>query len=134
MFGDQLRDLSAWMAAAGIDTLELTGPSVRLRLVGDGGDQATKQQVDAPEPASVVTAPVAGHFLHHHPLHTTALAPAGTQVRAGHIVGLLRIDMLVVPVLAPRDGRIGATLVPHDTLVGFGTGLIELQPIEREAQ
>ena len=29
---DDLSDLSTWMAEAGIDELELTGPSFRLRL------------------------------------------------------------------------------------------------------
>lgn len=139
MFGDQLRDLSTWMAAAGIDELELTGPSVRLRLTRDD-PQTTMDQADdpprdaAPHPgpsSQVVTASTVGHFLHRHPLHETALAPVGTQVRAGQVIGLLRAGMLLVPLLAPEDGLIGATLVPHGTIVGFGTGLIELQPIER---
>jgi acetyl-CoA carboxylase biotin carboxyl carrier protein len=139
MFGDQLRELSAWMAAAGIDELELSGPSLRLQLARDGGetipDRTRDQQFGEPprhdQPLSIVAASSVGVFLDRHPLHESALAPAGTPVRAGQIVGLLQAGTLLVPVLAPRDGRIGATLVPHGTLVGFGTSLIELQSIER---
>lgn len=136
---DQLRNLSAWMAEAGIDELELIGPSFRLRLNGDGlqahDDQAGDQQSDAASgqrPSSdVVAASTVGLFLHRHPLHETALAPEGTPVRAGQALGLLRIGPLLVPVIAPRDGIVGAMLVAHETVVGFGTGLVELHPRQR---
>jgi acetyl-CoA carboxylase biotin carboxyl carrier protein len=136
---DQLENLSAWMAEAGIDELELIGPSFRLRLNGDGlqahNDQADDLQRDAASgqrPGSdVVAASTVGLFLHRHPLQETALAPEGTPVRAGQALGLLRIGALLVPVIAPRDGIAGAKLVVHETVVGFGTGLVELHPRER---
>jgi len=136
---DQLHDLTAWMAEAGIDELELVGPSFRLRL-GDGGSQASEGPADelrrdaAPEagpPRQVVAAPTVGLFLHRHPLQATMLAPEGTRVRAGQAVGLLRIGPLLVPVVAPRDGIVGAMLVVHEAIVGFGTGLVEFHPFER---
>jgi acetyl-CoA carboxylase biotin carboxyl carrier protein len=131
---DDLSDLSAWMAQAGIDELELTGPSFRLRLNGGGpqahDDQAGERQGDTGQMLSseVVAASTVGIFLHRHPLHEAALAPEGTPVRAGQALGLLRIGPLLVPVLAPRDGIVGAMLVAHETAVGFGTGLVELHP------
>jgi acetyl-CoA carboxylase biotin carboxyl carrier protein len=136
---DQLRDLSAWMAEAGIDELELIGPSFRLRLNGDcrqaHDDQAGNRQSDTASgqrPSSeVVVASTVGLFLHRHPLHEAAMAPEGTPVRAGQALGLLRIGPLLVPVIAPRDGIVGAILVAHETVVGFGTGLVELHPSER---
>ena len=139
MFGNQLRELSAWMAAADIDELQLSGPSLRLQLARDGGetipDRTRDQQFGEPprhdQPLSIVAASSVGVFLDRHPLHESALAPAGTPVRTGQIIGLLQAGALLVPVLAPRDGCIGATLVAHGTPVGFGTGLIELQSIER---
>jgi acetyl-CoA carboxylase biotin carboxyl carrier protein len=133
---DQLHKLSEWMAEAGIDELELTGPNFRLRLDG-GGPQAhddpvgdrPNDVVPAQKPANnVVAAPSVGLFLHRHPLHETALAPEGTLVRAGQALGLLRVGPLLVPVIAPRDGIAGAMLVAHETLVGFGTSLVELHP------
>jgi len=136
---DQLRDLTAWMDAAGIDELELIGPGFRLRL-GGGGLQtpdgpAVELERDA-APAStpfrqIVAAPTVGLFLHRHPLHTAMLAPEGTQVLAGQALGLLRIGPLLVPVIAPRDGIVGAMLVAHETVVGFGTGLVEFHHFER---
>jgi acetyl-CoA carboxylase biotin carboxyl carrier protein len=136
---DDLCDLSAWMAEAGIDELELIGPSFRLRLNGDGlqahDDQIGDRQSDTASgrrPSSdVVAASTVGLFLHRHPLHEAALAPEGTPVRAGQALGLLRIGPLLVPVIAPRDGIVGAILVAHHTVVGFGTGLVELHPRER---
>jgi acetyl-CoA carboxylase biotin carboxyl carrier protein len=131
---DDLSDLSAWMAQAGIDELELIGPSFRLRLNGGGpkahDDQAGERQGDTGQMLSseVVAASTVGIFLHRHPLHEAALAPEGTPVRAGQALGLLRIGPLLVPVIAPRDGIVGATLVAHETAVGFGTGLVELHP------
>ena len=133
---DQLEKLSEWMAEAGIDELELTGPSFRLRLNGDSlrahSDQADELQRDTDarqRPGSeVVAASTVGLFLHRHPLHETELAPEGTPVRAGQTLGLLRIGPLLVPVIAPRDGIVGTKLVAHETVVGFGTGLVELHP------
>jgi acetyl-CoA carboxylase biotin carboxyl carrier protein len=136
---DQLHKLSAWMAEAGIDELELIGPSFRLRLNGDGLQAHDDRAGDRPSdvvPAQravndVVAASTVGLFLHRHPLQETALAPEGTPVRAGQTLGLLRVGPLLVPVIAPRDGIAGAMLVAHETVVGFGTGLIELHPYQR---
>ena len=136
---DQLHKLSEWMAEARIDELELTGPNFRLRLNGDDpqvhDDRAGDRQSDvvpSQRPSSdVVAASTVGYFLHRHPLHETALAPEGMPVRAGQALGLLRIGPLLVPVNAPRDGIVGTMLVAHETIVGFGTGLVELHPYER---
>jgi acetyl-CoA carboxylase biotin carboxyl carrier protein len=134
----QLETLSTWMAEAGIDELELTGPDFRQRLDGGGlqvhddptGDRPNDVVPQKPV-SNVVAASSVGIFLHRHPLHETALAPEGTSVRAGQALGLLRVGPLLVPVIAPRDGIAGAMLVAHETLVGFGTGLVELHPCER---
>jgi acetyl-CoA carboxylase biotin carboxyl carrier protein len=136
---DQLDKISAWMAEAGIDELELTGPNFRLRLNGEGpqvndnpdGDRPNDVVIAQRPSSDVVVASTVGLFLHRHPLHETALAPEGTPVRAGQALGLLRIGPLLVPVIAPRDGIVGAMLVAHDTVVGFGTRLVELHPYER---
>jgi acetyl-CoA carboxylase biotin carboxyl carrier protein len=133
---DDLSDLSVWMAEAGIDELELIGPSFRLRLDSGGvhahDDLAGDQQGDTTSgqvlSSDVIAATTVGIFLHRHPLHEAALAPERTSVRAGQALGLLRIGPLLVPVIAPRDGIVGATLVAHETAVGFGTGLVELHP------
>ena len=137
---DQFRDLTAWMDEAGIDELELIGPSFRLRLGGSGpqapDDPAVALDRDAAPKSSkpsrqIVAAPTVGLFLHRHPLHAIMLAPEGAQVQAGQALGLLRIGPLLGPVVAPRDGIVGAMLVAHETVVGFGTGLVEFHHFER---
>jgi acetyl-CoA carboxylase biotin carboxyl carrier protein len=136
---DQLRDLTAWMDEAGIDELELVGPSFRLRLGGSGQQTPVDPAVELDRGATpestpsrqIVAAPTAGLFLHRHPLHATMLAPEGAEVKAGQALGLLRIGPLLVPVTAPRDGIVGAMLVAHETVVGFGTGLVEFHHFER---
>ena len=134
---DLLHELTAWMDDAGIDELELAGPSFRLRLgsCGSPDDLAGGRDRDAaPEPGAsrdVVAAPTVGLFLHRHPLQAAMLAPEGTQVQAGQALGLLRIGPLLVPVVAPRDGLVGAMLVAHETVVGFGTGLVEFHHFAR---
>lgn len=136
---DQLRDLTAWMDKARIDELELVGPSFRLRLGGSGlqtrDDPAgALDRHAAPESKpsrQIVAASTVGLFLHRHPLHATMLAPEGAQVQAGQALGLLRIGPLLVPVIAPGDGIVGAMLVAHQTVVGFGTGLVEFHHFER---
>lgn len=136
---DQLRDLTVWMDEAGIDELELVGPAFRLRLGGSDLQTLDDPTVELDRGAApksqpsrqIVAAPTVGLFLHRHPLHTTMLAPEGTQVKAGQALGLLRIGSLLVPVTAPRDGIVGAMLVAHETVVGFGTGLVELHQFER---
>ena len=136
---DQFRDLTAWMDEAGIDELELVGPSFRLRLGSSApptpDDPAVALDHNATPEAKpsrqIVAAPTVGLFLHRHPLHATMLAPQGTQVQAGQALGLLRVGPLLVPVIAPRDGIVGAMLVAHETVVGFGTGLVEFHHFER---
>ncbi|GLH76088.1 biotin attachment protein [Bradyrhizobium sp. SSBR45G] len=133
---DQLHDITAWMADAGIDELELSGPSFWLRL-GRGQTQARDGQASAQPPGAskppcqVVTAPTVGVFLHRHPLHAAMLAPEGARVKAGQALGLLRIGSLLVPVTAPSDGIAGAMLIAHETVVGYGTALVALHPLER---
>lgn len=133
---DDLNDLSTWMSEAGIDELELTAPSFRLRLSGGGvqahddltGDRQSATSSGQMRSSDIITASTVGIFLHRHPLHEAALASEGTPVRAGQALALLRIGPLLIPVIAPRDGIVGATLVAHETAVGFGTGLVELHP------
>jgi acetyl-CoA carboxylase biotin carboxyl carrier protein len=62
------------------------------------------------------------------------LAPCGSRIRAGQTVALLQIGALLLPIGAPRDGSVTGVLVPHGTLVGYGTKIIELSATEREIQ
>ncbi|HEY4985563.1 MAG TPA: biotin/lipoyl-containing protein [Bradyrhizobium sp.] len=132
-----IQQLASWLAEAGIDYLELSGPGQRLRLTGAGrgrsGSQAAGVADDTGEihtvDGFVVKAPVAGTLLHRHPMQRTPLAPRGSRIRAGQTVALLQIGALLVPIEAPREGIVANLLVEDGTLVGFGTGIIRLNDI-----
>jgi acetyl-CoA carboxylase biotin carboxyl carrier protein len=114
--------ISAWLEGSGITLLELHGPAGSVRLVNDAASSRV-----------AVTAPCVGVFLHRHPLSQAELAPPGAQVGAGQVVGLLQIGVLLVPVTAPRDGRVVARAAEHGAVVGFGAKLIELVPLTSQA-
>lgn len=131
--------LLAWLAETDITLLELRGPGVHLCLSPHPHAQLHPHHDDAGidvlgTPSAVaarmmVSAPSVGVFLHQHPLHEAPLAPPGARADAGQALGLLRIGSLLLPVCAPRAAMVATTLVAHGTLVGYGTPLIELEPL-----
>jgi acetyl-CoA carboxylase biotin carboxyl carrier protein len=133
---DHIEQISAWLVDAGIDHLELRGPERRLLLgragrEGEAADGAIKELDPAEaeiraQHSFTVKAPSVGVLLHRHPMRETSLAPCGSQIRAGQTVALLQIGALLLPIDAPRDGAVTSLLVPHGTLVGYGTEIIEL--------
>jgi acetyl-CoA carboxylase biotin carboxyl carrier protein len=141
---DHIEQISAWLAEAGIDQFELSGPDRRLRLgragrEGEATDDAIAQfdlaeaEIHA-QRSFTVNAPTVGILMHRHPMQAALLAPCGSRIRAGQTVALLQIGALLLPIDAPRDGAVTSLLVPHGTLVGYGTEIIELSATEREIQ
>ena len=134
---DHLQQLSAWLAATDIALLELRGPGGHIRLRHDGASvdlvedaaPATADEPPAHAPRLTVAACSVGVFLHSHPLHTAPLVRPGTHVRAGQPLGLLQIGSLLLPVVATQDATLIGALVAHGETVGFGTPLIELEPL-----
>ena len=133
---DLVQQLSAWLAETDIGLLELRGPDkqLQLRLRNDGGGAAIRQEsVAAPSesarPRAVVGSPSIGVFLHRHPMRESALAPAGTRVREGQPLGLLKIGALLLPVCAQQAGTVAGVRVAHGTVVGYGTPLVDLDPL-----
>jgi acetyl-CoA carboxylase biotin carboxyl carrier protein len=117
--------LSAELAGSDIAELELSGPGAYLRLRQDGAGIA---RLPPPLPAGVITAPAVGVFLDRHPLHAEPLAPPGTRVAAGTMLGLLAEGPLLLPVTAPHTGVIAAVLAVPGSAVGFGAPLFTLHP------
>jgi acetyl-CoA carboxylase biotin carboxyl carrier protein len=122
--------IAAWLAGTDIELLELRGPAghLTLRQIGGGVTIGTDEPA-LPHGAGdglTVSAPSVGVFLHRHPLHETPLVRTGDAVQAGQVIGLLRIGPLLLPVTAPRPGKIVGMWAAHDTIVGFGTPLVEL--------
>jgi acetyl-CoA carboxylase biotin carboxyl carrier protein len=128
------KQLAQWLAEADVDCLELSEPGLRLRLVRgvDGYVVEQAQPLAGPptaEPKQVTaaTAPCAGLFLAAHPAQPSPLAVHGNRVRAGDVVGLLQIGLLLVPVVAPTAGVISDILIPPGTLVGYGRPIVAIK-------
>lgn len=133
MNADEVRQIAAWLEAAGLDGFELTTPTARLRLTlsGDAPVAAEPLPVQpAPVPPSL-TARGTGEFLAAHPYADAPLVQPGQRVQAGDIVALLRTGALIQPVTAAEDGVVGALLAKPGTIVGFGTPLMHFTPEAR---
>lgn len=126
---EEVQQLSRWLEATDIDLLELQGPKERLCLRRNGTRvELVPHDTAGNEPESrVVAAASVGVFLHGHPLRTVPLASPGAVVRAGQVVGLLRIGALLLPVTAPQDGILAGMLAEQGAIVGYGAPLVELQ-------
>ena len=123
---EDLAEVGAAMAAAGIVRLELTGPDYRLAL--SRGTSAAAAVADAAEPETdvvPVTAPAIGTFLRTHP---RPLAADGEAVVAGQAIALLRIGALLTAVPAPANGLIVAAAPEEGALVGYGDRLFDFLP------
>ena len=141
---DHIEQLSAWLAQAGIDRLELSGPDGLLCLGraeqdengpadADTAIETTEAAIDG-EHGFDVRAPGAGILLHRHPMRDTPLAPCGARIHAGQTVALLQIGALLLPVDAFHDGTVASLLADDGALVGFGTEIIELSATQSENQ
>ncbi|MEO8118037.1 MAG: biotin/lipoyl-containing protein [Rhodoferax sp.] len=130
----ELRQVAAWLADTDIGLFELRSAHGHIRLRRSPGgagfvdDAASAVVVAASSTVSAVAAPSVGLFLHRHPLRATPLAPTGTTVLAGQVVGLLQIGALLLKVVAPQAGVVADILVAHGSLVSYGTTLLELHP------
>lgn len=132
------KEMARWLADAGIDCAEVSGPGWQVRLHRDthylachvGGVDNPASLPDSPLPPDPftmkVTAPLAGVFLECHPVRTSPLTRIGARVKSGDILALLQIGRLLVPVAAPADGVIVGVLAAERTTVGYGRELFEI--------
>jgi acetyl-CoA carboxylase biotin carboxyl carrier protein len=127
---DDVRQLSAWLAATDIELLELHGPDHHVCLRREGEQvvivTAEEHALEHAQPPLVVSAASVGVFLHGHPLRREALVRAGERVRTGQVIALLKVGALLLPVNAPRDAIALRPLAAHGATVGFGTPLFEM--------
>jgi acetyl-CoA carboxylase biotin carboxyl carrier protein len=132
MTPDDIEQIIAWLEAAGLDSLSLTTPETRLRIMlGAGAAAQSFEAASSPPPADVapsLRARGTGVFLAAHPSADAPLVQPGTPVRAGDVVGLLRVGPLLQPVTATADGLVGRLLAEPGSLVEYGTPLMEFTP------
>lgn len=132
----ELKLIAEWLEAAGLHSIEISGPGHGVRIVMakdddapappiEDGAQASSPEVSEP---GAILAPGPGVFLAAHPSRSTPFVHPADIVKRGGIAGLLKIGRICVPVTAPRDGVVGLLLAEPGALVGFGTPLMQFHP------
>ncbi|MBR0832414.1 acetyl-CoA carboxylase biotin carboxyl carrier protein subunit [Bradyrhizobium manausense] len=124
--------LAQILARSGVDTIEIEQPGLTLKLVVDTGTRvaAAATPVAAVTDHSVIAkADVAGHFLAAHPWQDKPFAAPGQRIEAGAVVGLVKVGLLYAPVVAPVTGTIDAVMAETGAMVGYGTPIVRIQPL-----
>ena len=138
---EYLDAIRADFAATGLAELELIGPEGSVRLVRNQSDidhhvthAPTKigdQPSLPPDGLDVcIKAPSVGFFLRSHPSTSTPLVGLGDIVQPQDVIGFLRLDLLLIPVIAQIHGRITAILAKDQAPVGYGEPLFDIKPLD----
>lgn len=119
---DELNDLRAALRAAGNITLDWKCGNRRIVMT----PAAAAAPPRPPAPGLTVTADGAALFHPGGSPGMAPLAPAGTRVTQGQVLGVLQVGAALLPIHAPADGLIEAILAADGGLVGHGTPLFHL--------
>lgn len=132
----ELSTLVSWLNDKDIREIEVQEPDMSLRIVmrrqtevpgANRGKECVAPAVSSKHQSRNVAANAQGIFLSVHPLRTSRLAVAGDRVKAGDVLGLLKVtDVLYQPVLAGQKGRLVRVLALDGELIKEGMPLFEL--------
>lgn len=128
----RITELSRLLEGTGITELTLSTSAETITLRRGGGNVEPVLQAGAPDVTMPVKAPCCGVLLSGHPLRQSPLVQVGELVQAGAALGLVRAGPLLLHVTAPCTGRVGERLVAEGSVVGYGTILMRLTPVEAE--
>jgi len=123
-----IAQIAQWLADAGLDSVEIRAPNGdRLRIGVEGGSvqngmapQSLAKLEEAPS-SVLVESPYFGRF-------TLTDRPNAGPVAKGAVLGMLELDLISLPILAPCGGHVAETLVEPGALVGYGEGVFRLVP------
>lgn len=133
---EEIERIAQWLAQAGLEGLELSNAAAGLKLRIRVGQDAVPCVVVPRDGAGVdggvgtvaVTAPYFGHLCLAHPLRDAPFAPVGARVGKGDVVALLRIDTLLLRVVAPVAGMVMEVVGQHGALLGYGAEIMRIHP------
>jgi acetyl-CoA carboxylase biotin carboxyl carrier protein len=129
---EELREVVQWLEDARIGVFEIESDDCRLRMVLQSdvawGNPVSVTIDDGEDRRDgvIIAAEVPGIFLIQHPQHATPIVPVGGLVRTGDLVALIQIGSIYAPVIASTDGILAKILTVPQSLVGFGTPLVEV--------
>lgn len=129
----ELHQIAEWLQAAGLYSIEISGPDGLVRVVASvGGGKIPATRVVQHESASrlhvaQINSPDVGVFRLVHPLRTMPFVQDGDAVRASDIVGLLGTRGLYHPIVAPCAGRVVRMHAEDRQPVGYGARLLDLE-------
>ena len=124
------RELAEHFAATGLSCLELTSPTQVLRLSRQADGELhieTLARSPAAVDATLVRAGCPGRVRLNHPLHTEPLVRPGQVVEAGQALLLLQVGQVLLPVPAPRAGRVLRLRIAEGSVVGHGDALLDME-------
>ena len=127
--------LAQILERSGVDAIEIEEPGQSLKLVMDTANRMAASPAlaatagSATDHSIVAKADVAGHFLAAHPWRDKPFVAPGQPVEAGTIVGLVKIGLLYVPVIAPAAGTIDAVIAETGAMVGYRTPIVRIHPL-----
>ncbi|MFG1270735.1 acetyl-CoA carboxylase biotin carboxyl carrier protein [Xanthobacter versatilis] len=130
MTPSEIAYLAKLMAERGVTRVEVDAKGERYVLVVDAA--RPEPAIPAPDAkpqvqdGSSACAAAPGRFLSAHPARDRPEVSPGSAIRAGQILAYLEAGDLVLPVIAPWDGKAGEMLASDGTLVGYGTPLVRL--------
>ena len=128
-----IADISTQLEASGVSTIEITAGDGNLMIISSvtarSSTSAVRPAVSKPAPTSAETslarAPIAGNLLVTHPLRRESAITSGQSVKAGDAVAFIKVGPVLVPVTADKTGTAGAFTAEPDTLVGYGSPLLQ---------
>lgn len=127
-----IEHLALLLDRSGVSAIEIEESDGRLRLVMETVaaplPAARHQVARQPEPEGLVArAAIAGLFLAAHPWRAKPFVEPGQVVKAGEVVGLIKVGPVYAPVVSPAAGTVSGIIAEIGALVGYGTPLVALR-------
>lgn len=118
---DDLDRLLGWMLKDQLQVLEVSEGDARIRLKIADGPGTPAPRVEA----KVLTRGL-GRFLPAHPRSGELALKVGDHVVAGGIVGFIRNDAVLLPIVSAQAGEISEVHVTEGSLLNFGAPVLTL--------
>ena len=140
---DDIVQISQWLKAAGLSSLELSNAQgTRLRICVDKDNAAAPiapaanpqahsvapQTTQIPSDNLVITAPYFGNLLLHNPATHKAFAPEGASISADDTVAMLQSGELTVPITTPQSGTVAHIKAQEGDLINYGQAILTVTP------